>query len=132
MAKSNKLYAVLVVDKAQFRDDLLDDLFDSPRSKKFTYMTSSTYQISTTDFLGNAKTWKTELGAKRSLKKRLKQIQDRIANGRYYYGLKPDNYRFEIVEVDRDKWNSYIDGEVLKVKNKMDRIIRAWNLKKIS
>lgn len=131
MAKSNKLFTVAISDKAEMRDDLIADLFDIEKNKKLSFLSKSTWNISKTDNIGFAKTWKTKGGAKNSLTRIIKKANDRISRNNWYYGIKPNDYRFDIIEVDKDKWNSYIDGEISRAKNKMNRLINSWESKKL-
>lgn len=131
MAKSNKLFTVAISDKAEMRDDLIADLFDIEKTKKISFLSKSTWTLGKTDNIGVAKTWKTKHGAKNALDKLVKRANDRISKRGYYYGLKPDDFRFDIIEVDKDKWNSYIDTEISRAKNKMNRLINSWESKKL-
>jgi hypothetical protein len=130
MAKSNKIYAVAVTDKAEFRDDLLADIFDLEKSKKLSYLSNS-YGLNRSEYIGSAKIWKTKHGAKRSLDLKIKQAEKRANNGYYWGGIKAENFRFDIIEVDKDKWNSYIDLEIQKIKNTMSKKINSWESKRI-
>ena len=103
--KSDKVYAILISDKTEFRDKFLSELLETdytPVVKGGKFISSfdirpkmPTSFYKSTDRIGKSKIWKTYAGIKR-----------------VYDNLKPrDQDRFEIVEVT-DLWNSDIDCRV--------------------
>lgn len=70
MPKSNKLYAIVVLDKAELRDEFLSDLLGEeyrPKLDDAYYLYGNYKRVYHTKYIAWTKTWKTKVGAHKFL-----------------------------------------------------------------
>lgn len=70
MPKSNKLYAIVVLDKAKVRDGFLSELLDQEQEFDFSnilYISGNYKRVYAIKYLSYTKTWKTKAGAQKFL-----------------------------------------------------------------
>lgn len=129
MPKSNKLYAIVVLDKAELRDEFLSDLLGQeykPKLEEAIYLYGNYKRVYHTKYLAWTKTWKTESGAQKFLNiildhtNQIENVRKSGGKGKHPFDdwLLESNgkrnwqeFKFVVYEIT-EEWNKDIDRRI--------------------
>lgn len=148
MPKSNKLYAIVVLDKKELRDGLLSDLLGQeyePQLESANYIYGNYKRVHHTKYLAYTKTWKTQTGAQKFLNiildhaNQVENVRKSGGKGKHPFddwsldsngNRNCQEFKFVVYEIT-EEWNEDIDRRIERETNNFKKKIESLQKQKI-